>query len=233
MLFGRKKPETAPVVNHVGADISSVGRVTYPKLQVGALLDLLDSDGNFLCKALLRKFSVHELDFVRQEGMLSLPVLSPGEFCRVTGHTDNGESFMLGTKVSQSSRVNLRLRELALLAEEESRSGPRYFVDQPAELFRMGLNSDKPSGVAESCVLMDISLEGGRIRSHVVYPMDEILKMRIELYPRAGKISFRVQVVRVKELSDGWYEYGLLFEALPAAKRRYLADDFRHLADGA
>lgn len=214
----------APSVSPESA--GSAGRVTYPKLYKGAVLDLLNSDGVFLGKAMLRTFSVYELDLVRLEGMLSLPPVSPDDVVNVRGCAENGESFMLQTHVAQSSRLNIRLRDLALVSDKNQRNSPRFFVNRPAELSDPADLKSAP----DVCTLVDISMEGACVRSAREYACDDVRKLRVELYPNAGRISFLSQVIRVVSMPDGQFEYGLLFEALPVAKRRYLAEDLRHLA---
>lgn len=231
MLFRHNKPETVSASAHVDTGVMTSGRVTYPKLYQGAVLNLLDSGGNFLGKALLRGFSIHELDLIRPEGALSLPVFESGATIHVNGSGENGESFTLSTQVAQSSRVGMKLRELALLSDSDHRNTSRFFVNRPAELFDIEHTPPGRKPPAQACILMDISMEGGRIRSLVKYELDDVFKMRIELYPNAGKISFNVQIIRVTELDNNWFEYGLLFEALPVAKRKYLAEDLRYLAE--
>lgn len=229
MLFRRKKPESASAAVRDRVDDIPSNRITYPKLYQGACLDLSDSGGNFLGRALLRRFSVHELDFIRTEGSLLLPLLQPGDTVMVSGRCECGEGFMLQTSVAESERTNLRLRDIALLTDVNRRSSARFFVNRPAEL--SVLSDDGTVGRPSTCDLVDISMEGGRVRSGETYELDDVLKLRVELYPNAGKISFRVQVVRKAALPDGRTEYGLLFEALPWAKRKYLAEDIRRLAE--
>ena len=234
MLFGRKGSYVEPSVMPEAANATGSGRVNYPRLYQGAVLNLLNSDSAFLGKALLRNFSVHELDLVRPEGVLSLPVVSPDDIINVQGCADNGASFTLQTRVFQASRLNIRLRDLALVTDVNQRNSPRFFVNRPAAISDKsvlefaGPSRFKPE--LDMCVLVDISMDGARVRSSRKYAMEEALKLRVELYERAGKISFMSQVVRVVELPDGQFEYGLLFEALPASKRQYLAEDLRHLA---
>lgn len=205
--------------------------LVYPKLYKDAILALTKPDGTFLCRVRLRSFSTMELDLVRPVGMLSFPLFEDGEKLVVTGSGENNLPFPLSGTVSVSNRVNIRLRNLALMASTNRRENPRYPVYRKANVYRPELaNSAKKP---ESCDLIDISMAGARIHSDEVYTEGQTLRLQVELYERAGKISFMCQVVRAEYDKQGQNEYGLLFEELPIAKKQYLREDLDWLAEHA
>lgn len=224
MFFTKRKP--APVA----ARVPEAAKIVYPKLRNGSELVLSGSDGTPMARVKLVSFSPRELVMGRVEGALSLPVLNPGASVIVQGVGDGGKWFALACRVTDSSRVGLRAADLELMTGMEQRNDPRYYVGRPAEISEPGIPVNKNTG-GEPCALADISMTGARIRTYEKYDMDQVVRLRVELYDAAGKISFTAQVVRVCPLEGGGYEYGLLFEALPPQKQRYLRDDLRHLAE--
>lgn len=234
MLFRQKEPKKALSVRPEDLYVSGDGRVSYPKLFRGAVLSLFDDSDRFIGKAVLRAFSISELDLIRCEGEISLPSLQPGDVIHVQGCGEGSESFTLSTHVFQASRLNIRLRDLALVVDRNSREAPRFFVGRPAEISNQSLLNYKGpvkfKPEPDICYLVDISMTGARVQSDRQYSDNEIVRLRVELYPNAGKISFMLQVIRAVDLEDGKFEYGMLFEELPRAKRLYLAEDLRHLS---
>ena len=203
-------------------------RLVYPKLYQGTVLSLLRMDNGFLGRVSLRSFSPRELDLIRVKGMLSMPTVEIGEKLIAQGAGENNAPFSLSGTVSDANRINIKLSNLELMTGTNKRQSPRFLVNQPALIFRPELvNSEKKP---EACELIEISMTGARIRSRVVYTQDQVLKLRVELYERAGKISFLCQVIRTSYNEDGLNDYGLLFEELPAAKKKYLREDLDWLA---
>jgi hypothetical protein len=203
-------------------------KLVYPKLFPNAVLSLSKIDGKYLSRVRLRSFSTRELDFVRLTGMLSMPPVDAGEKLVVQGAGDNNAPFSLSGTVTEANRLNIKLGSLALMTGTNLRESPRYPVNRKAIILRPELmNSEK---YPEPCDLVDISMTGARIRSDKVYAQDQMLKLRVELYERAGRISFLCQVVRAAYSETGFNEYGLLFEELPTAKKIYLREDLDWLA---
>ena len=206
-------------------------KLVYPRLYKDAILMLTKLDGTFLCRVRLRNFSTMELDLVRPVGMLSFPLFEDGEKLAVTGSGENNLPFSLSGIVTVSNRVNIRLGSLALMTGTNQRESPRYSVYRKANIYRPELvNSAKKP---EPCDLIDISMAGAKIHSDEVYAEGQTLKLQVELYERAGKISFMCQVVRVEYDKQSRNEYGLLFEELPLAKKQYLREDLDWLAEHA
>ena len=204
-------------------------RIVYPKLAQNAVLSLSKMGNIYLGRVCLRSFSPKELDLVRLTGMLSMPTVEDGEKLIVQGNGDNHSPFSLVGTVSSASRLHIRLTNLALMTAANMRENPRFLVNRKVEVYHpeQANYQKKP----EPCELVDISMTGARIRSDMVYAQDQVIKLRVELYEHAGKISFLCQVIQPVYNESGLHEYGLLFEELPPAKKQYLREDLNWLAE--
>lgn len=221
-----------PLTNNPGSpglDTGPVqGRIVYPKLYKGAVLSLSDGGGKFLGRARLSAYSPRELELGRPEGVLSLPVMEPGSTVSVQGKGDGNSLFSLFCRVAESDRTGLRLTDLELMASVDERGERRYAVGRPAWVYAQdGIRTRQ----GEPCALADISMTGARIRTYEKYDAGQAVKLQVELYERAGKISFMCEVIRICSLEGGGYEYGLLIEELPFHKKKYLREDLDWLAE--
>lgn len=227
-IFPWNKTYAKPVQTQAPAEPNlPEGRFAYPKLYNGVLLNVLTPDSELLCQARLNSFSTQELELVRPAGVITLPVINPGSQLLIQGNAANNQNFTLKTSVKEATRLKIVVTDLELTATQEQRGTSRYIINNTAEVSDP-TNTKAPS---QDCTLIDISLTGARIRSDYVYILDQVIRLRVELYKNAGKVSMNAQIIRVKPLPDNRFEYGLLFEELPPAKRRYLAQDLQTIAE--
>lgn len=138
---------------------------------------------------------------------------------------------MLEAVVRESTRLFLIVDNLALVAGDGNRTSYRHGIWRDAELF--DVENERLREVARPCRLMNVSMTGACVQTETAYAPGKKLRLRVELFEKAGYISFVSEIVRVKSLPDGRFEYGLLFEELTREKRRYLEDDLRTLQERA
>lgn len=205
-------------------------RAKHPKLYVGAPIDIAREDGNHIFSGRLVHFNVNMMQMERLPGELTLPVLEEGAHIRMRGYADDMVPFEMTGVVQKSTRMHLVISELDMATDDMRRTAHRQAINLPAEIYALeGRNKDTP----QECVLVDISINGARIVSKHIYTMDQQIRLRVELYEKAGRMSFVSQVVRTRDLPDGAHEYGLLFEQLTHEKMRYLKEDIQEVQDRA
>ena len=143
--------------------------------------------------------------------MMSLPVLDKGSSVRIRGYTRSMMPFNLNASVIQSCLTSCTLGELKLIPYQNSRSYLRQPVDVPGDLYRL---NDSYLNSPQECQVLDIGVGGARVVSARSYPVGTQLRLGLELLEGSGYMTFPGQVVRVREKSDGRYEYGFLFAQL-------------------
>lgn len=198
--------------------------VRYPELYKGAPLTILNTKKVKIAAGRLVAFSSYELRIERLPGELVLPILQKGTVVSVQGYTDDTEPFELQCTVKKSSKLILTVDNLTLVDCNSRRAYFRQAIGRPAEVFEPESAYD---GIPQKCTLKNISMNGAGISSSYRYVPGQELRLRVELYRKAGCISFPCQVVWVKKMDSNQYEYGLLFAQLSANKARYLEEDIR------
>lgn len=222
--FGRRRAAAEAVD---ARETAPAGR--YPRMARNAPVDVSRVSGELLCRGRLARFSAWELRVERLPGELSLPVLEPGDVVHVHGAAaDDVEPFVLEAVVVESTRLCLRVDNLALVDDAGRRASARRGVWRPAELF--DLDNPRLRETPVPCEVVNVSMTGACVRTAAEYREGRRLRLRLELYDRAGVISFVSEVVRASAAPGGGFEYGLLFEELTREKRRYLEDDLREMA---
>lgn len=203
----------------------------YPRMARNAPVDVSRPGGELLLRGRLTRFSAWELRVERLPGELSLPVLEPGDVIHVHGAASGDvEPFVLEAVVVESTRLFLRVDNLALVDDAGRRASARRGVWRPAELFDVENPHRRETPVP--CEVVNVSMTGACVRTAAEFREGRRLRLRLELYERAGAISFASEVVRASATPDG-FEYGLLFEELTREKRRYLEADLREMASRA
>lgn len=203
-------------------------KAKYPKLYISAPIDIAQEQGDYIFTGRLVYFDVHSMRLERLPGELTLPTLEEGTRIRMRGYSDTMEPFEMTGVVRTSTRIFLGISELDLAADNIRRAHHRQPINLPAEVYALeGRHKDAP----QECTLVNISMNGACIVSKHAYAMDQKIRLRVELYKKAGCISFVSQVIRIRELPDGTREYGLLFEQLTHDKMRYLQEDIQEVQD--
>ena len=224
-----KKP-AKPAKPVDASEIGSVShRMAYPNLYKNAPLVLLTPDGNVIGRVRLDDFSTTHLNLVRLPGEFMMPEVEVDSKILASGETGDGEVFTLETRVQEASKLYIRLVDLALVEHPSRRMHPRYIINRQAEV--TNLDNPKLAKTPQPCELVDISMSGAKIISNYEYSVGRDLRLRVELYDKAGQISFVSQVLRAKPLDEHRTEYGLIFAELTQMQRTYLTQDLQVVRD--
>lgn len=178
-------------------------------------IDLMAGEDTVLLTGKLSFFDADRLVLKRLPRMMSLPVLDKGSSVRIRGYTRSMMPFNLNASVIQSCLTSCTLGDLKLIPYQNSRSYLRQPVDVPGDLYRL---NDSYLNSPQECQVLDIGVGGARVVSARSYPVGTQLRLGLELLEGSGYMTFPGQVVRVREKSDGRYEYGFLFAQLVKRK---------------
>ena len=198
-----------------------------PRLSKNAVLTILDAEFRVIGQGRVDSFSTTEIVLMRLPGVLTMPVVRVDDKLYLQGENEDEQIYTLEITVSEASRLYITGCKLNPVEMEHKRAHTRYVINRKAEIVHVAGKSQ----VSQVCDLIDISMGGAKIESNVEYPMDKVLRLRVELYDKSGPISFDAQVIRVKPLDHARIEYGLLFAELTSAQRKYLSEDLQVVRD--
>lgn len=194
---------------------------------IHAPIDVLNMRRNLLCTCRPVKLRQYELILERVPGALSLPVLNPGTDVYIDGYTKDLTPIILKAQVHNSNRICLILGKISNELKENERASFRQPIRTPAELFK---ETDKNRKNSIPCVLKNISEGGACVVSEHDFELDAAVLLRVELYPKAGPISFSSQIIR-KNPTDKSIEYGLLFAQVDERKLNSLRWDMEEVRE--
>lgn len=187
----------------------------------GQIIDVYDAQRVFLCSAVIVEHSAKTMLFQRPPAIIQFPLLDPESTVYLQGCGKDFRTLEARGIVRESTKTKLAIWDLHQPDLPHRRAYFRQRVGNEVQLFRTAPGVDeKPI----PCTLIDISLEGASIHTECELPVESVIWLRVELYPKAGPVSFRAQVVREM---DGLYNYGVLFEQLDARRLRDLQDDIK------
>lgn len=229
-LFKRKELATSVSTNSAHAsnypEHLSGRTAKYPVLVTGASLDILNQEDDFLFSARLVSFTPAELKFDRIPGMFSFPVLEVGSKVHIRGYVESQEPFKLEATVTHSSRLFLDVTDMEPIACEYRRESFRQPINMPAEIYDPeGTRMRKP----QKCQLVDISINGACVTSDREYEIGQTVRLRVELYPKAGHISFIGEIMRIDPHLGDKKKYGILFAQMDRDKKQMLLTDIQEV----
>ena len=182
-----------------------------PNLREGMTLDVMSRKVEQHLTGKLTTYRFDLLTLERLPGWLSFKVLPYGEEVIVKGYNRAREPFQLPVTVLDSTRVVCRLRDYQReLTDDNHRLNFRIPMNTPAWLYRQ---NDEKYLYPEPCTLMDISTGGCRVESVCTHKQDEVLRVKIKLEDYRS-LQFLGEVIRVNDLGEGRYQYGILFAQL-------------------
>ena len=204
-LFSNKKtddiPQSAP---------PSPPPAPLPEFAEGMSLDIFTDDGVELLTGQIAEYSETGITLERLPGWLSFETCPAGSTVFVRGYNRRMQSFNLRGTVVESSRVLIKVTDLAVEYIPNMRKSFRLPINGTASVFR---EDDERFSRPESCVLVDISTGGACIESEYVHAEEEVVVLRFKLedYPT---MTFKGQIIRGAEHKDSRYRYGILFAQL-------------------
>lgn len=181
-----------------------------PEFFEGMSLDIFTDDGVELLTGQVAEYSETGLTIERLPGWLSFETCPAGSTVFVRGYNRRMQSFNLKATVTESSRVLLKITNLAVEYIPNMRKSFRLPINGSASLFR---EDDEHFSRPEQCTLVDISTGGACIESEYLHAEEEVVLLRFKLedYPT---MTFKGQIIRGAEHKDGLYRYGILFAQL-------------------
>lgn len=181
-----------------------------PNLTRGITISVTLSDGDQLLTGKLASFNGRELSIERLPRALSFRTCEKGETVYIRGCNQKLMPYIIEGTVEESSRILFRMKDLKSLPLNENRDNFRLDLYAPASLYYL---TDPHFQNPEECILVDISVGGACIQSEFLHAEDEALHLRVKLEDYAP-MDFLGEIIRVKELRSGAFQYGFLFAQL-------------------
>lgn len=205
-----KKPEQPP--EQPQPDTS---RLLVPDINWDMPIDLMTGEDTVLLTGRLARYEEDEMMLERFPRMMSFPVLAVGSQVRVRGYTRWMMPFNLDAKILQSGLTACTVGEMKLIPYRNSRRSVRQPIDVAGDLYVL---DDSYLGDPKPCRVLDIGEGGAKVISSDRYEVGAQLRLGLEIIKGGGYMTFPGQVVRVREKSDGQFEYGFLFAQLMKRK---------------
>lgn len=190
-------------------------------------MDILGQDHNLICSCRAIQFQSYELEFDRLPGEIMLPIINTGSDVYVHGYTNDLRPILLKARVHASTHVRLTVGNIQNELNENNRSSFRQPLIVPAELY---MEHDTQYKNKIPCMLRNISEGGACVTSDYIFEPDTRLLLKTELYPKAGVISFKSQIIRAIPCNEGM-EYGLIFAQVSQQKLNDLKYDLEEVRD--
>lgn len=191
----------------------------------GQVVDVYNAQRAFLFSAVVSEHSATRILLGRPPATMQLPLLTIGDTVFLQGCGKDFRTLEAAGTIHASTKTSLAVWDLHQPDRPHRRAFYRQRVDNEAQLFK---TSPRLSETPIPCTLVDVSLEGASIRTNISLPMESVIRLRIELYPKAGPISFKAQFVREMECNiDGMHHYGVLFEQLDSRRHHMLQEDIK------
>lgn len=173
-------------------------------------IEVVDQSGQVLNTGLVTAHAGTELSMGRHPGGLSFKLCEPGSTVYVRGCDSKMTQFYLRATVAESSRVLMRLTELAPEVHENHRDAFRLTVSAPISIYYL---SDERFERPERCTLVDISTGGCCFMSEYLHGEGEVLRLKIKLEDYVP-MDFVGEVIRVVECGPNEFRCGVLFAQL-------------------
>lgn len=181
-----------------------------PNLTRGMTISVTLSDGDLLLTGRLTAFSGYSLSIERLPHALSFRTCEKDEKVYIRGCNQKLMPFIIEGTVDESSRTLFRMKDLRSLPLNENRDNFRLDLHAPASLYYL---TDPHFQNPEECILVDISVGGACIQSEFLHAEGEALNLKVKLEDYAT-MDFLGEIIRVKELRSGAFQYGFLFAQL-------------------
>ena len=181
-----------------------------PDLTRGMTISVTLSDGDQLLTGRLTSFNGRALSIERLPHALSFRTCEKGETVYIRGCNQKLMPFIIEGTVEESTRILFRMTDLKSLPLNENRDNFRLDLHSPASLYYL---TDPHFQNPEECILVDISVGGACVQSEFLHAEGEVLNLKVKLEDYAT-MDFLGEIIRVKELRSGAFQYGFLFAQL-------------------
>lgn len=183
----------------------------FPEMCREMPIEIVEKTGRVLNTGLITEHGGTELTMGRHPGGLSFKVCEPGSTVFVRGCDNKMNQFYLRATVEESSRIQMRLKDLEPEVHENHRDTFRLAVNNvPISIYYM---NDERFERPEECRLVDISTGGCCFTSEYLHGEGEVLRIKVKLEDYVA-MDFIGEVIRVVECGPNEFRCGVLFAQL-------------------
>ena len=183
----------------------------FPEMCREMPIEIVEKSGRVLNTGLITEHGGTELTMGRHPGGLSFKVCEPGSTVFVRGCDNKMNQFYLRATVEESSRIQMRLKDLEPEVHENHRDTFRLAVNNvPISIYYM---NDERFERPEECRLVDISTGGCCFTSEYLHGEGEVLRLKIKLEDYVA-MDFIGEIIRVVECGPNEFRCGVLFAQL-------------------
>lgn len=170
----------------------------FPEMCREMPIEIVEKSGRVLNTGLITEHGGTELTMGRHPGGLSFKVCEPGSTVFVRGCDNKMNQFYLRATVEESSRIQMRLKDLEPEVHENHRDTFRLAVNNvPISIYYM---NDERFERPEECRLVDISTGGCCFTSEYLHGEGEVLRLKVKLEDYVA-MDFIGEIIRVVECS--------------------------------
>ena len=174
-------------------------------------IEVVEKSGRVLNTGLITEHGGTDLTMGRHPGGLSFKVCEPGSTVYVRGCDNKMNQFYLRATVEESSRIQMRLKNLEPEVHENHRDTFRLAVNNvPISIYYM---NDERFERPEECKLVDISTGGCCFTSEYLHGEGEVLRLKVKLEDYVA-MDFIGEIIRVVECGPSEFRCGVLFAQL-------------------
>ncbi len=199
-------PEETAAVQPVIEDRPS----DFPEICNEMPIEVVEKTGRVLNTGLITSHQGMEISVGRLPGGLSFKICPPDSTVYVRGCDNKMTQFYLRATVEESSRTQMKLRDLEPEVHDNHRDTFRLSVNAPISIYYM---SDERQERPEACTLVDISTGGCCLQSEYLHGEGEVLRLKVKLEDYVA-MDFVGEVIRVVECGPKEFRYGILFAQL-------------------
>lgn len=183
----------------------------FPEMCREMPIEIVEKSGRVLNTGLITEHGGTELTMGRHPGGLSFKVCEPGSTVFVRGCDNKMNQFYLRATVEESSRIQMRLKDLEPEVHENHRDTFRLAVNNvPISIYYM---NDERFERPEGCRLVDISTGGCCFTSEYLHGEGEVLRLKVKLEDYVA-MDFIGEIIRVVECGPNEFRCGVLFAQL-------------------
>ena len=181
-----------------------------PDIRVEMSIEVMGEDGKPLNSGRVTAWSKGEMTLGRHPGGLSFKLCEPGDVVNLRGCDSKMVQFFLKATVVESSRIQMKLKDLEPAIQSNHRENFRLMVSAPISIYYY---NDETFKRPERCTLVDISTGGCCFMSEYLHGEGEVLRLKIKLEDYVA-MDFVGEVIRVVEKGPSEFQCGVLFAEL-------------------
>lgn len=182
----------------------------FPEICNEMPIEVVEKTGRVLNTGLITEHKGTDISIGRLPGGLSFRMCEPDSTVYVRGCDTKMTQFYLRATVVESTRTQMKLKDLEPEIHDNHREAFRLSVNVPISIYYL---NDERFERPETCKLMNISTGGCCITSEYLHGEGEVLRLKIKLDDYVP-MDFVGEVIRVVECAPNEVRYGILFAQL-------------------